>query len=303
MAKIAVLYGGTSSERDVSIQSGEFVYKSIDETKFDKDFFVFPEDKDKFIEKYAEYDLAIPVFHWIDGEDGQIFAFLNTLGVKSLYSDFSSHLICLNKNLTNSMLRKTSLNTIPSHLCQNIKQFEQLSIKGKIFIKPNQWGSSIDTGIFDNLQEAKDLVKQILKYDDVIVQKYIPIDREFSVSVFGDYNKQPQVAGITEIITKRDYFDYKAKYDLDQTREVTPADVDKKLEEQLKEQSLKVYKIFELKTLSRIDYIFHNDEIYFLEVNTIPWFTGSSLFPQALRHFGLNVTDFFSKQINQKLDS
>lgn len=302
MKKIAVLYGWTSSERQVSIKSGKFIYQSIDSSKFQKDYFIFPEDKNKFIENYKQYDLAIPVFHWKDGEDGQIFAFLNTLGIKSLYSDFGSHYTCLNKKLANSMLENKKINTIPTCLCKNINQFDQVDINGKLFIKPNQGGSSIDTWVFDNLDKGRELVQKILDYDDVVVQKYIPIDREFSVTVFGDC-QSPSMAGITEIITQRDYFDYQAKYDLKQTREQTPAKVSNNLQKKLKKQSLEVYKTFKLQTISRIDYIYHDNSLFFLEVNTIPGFTDSSLSPQALRQAGFSIQDFFTQQIKEKIGS
>lgn len=188
--------------------------------------------------------------------------------------------------------------TVPqSCLIQHIDDINTCKIKGKIFIKPNHGGSSLDIGVFENSEKAKKLIKTILQYDDVLIQKAIS-GREFTVSVIGDYDKKVTPIAITEIITSREFFDFDAKYTWSDTEEITPAQIDKKIQTSLEKISVAVYKRMKLRTLARIDFIYNKGKLYFLEVNTIPGMTEKSFLPQALAYHGYkSLGEFLEEEI------
>lgn len=283
MKKIALL-SGWIEEREISLKSAKNVQKHI--TKIHKvDIFILPEDINRFIQGYDDYDLIIPVSHGKYIEDGKIIALLEILKKPFLFSWSETHNICMNKYLT-SIIAQDLWFTIPQHyLIQDIDDIKTCKIKGRIFIKPNHWGSSIDIGIFDNITKAKKLIQTILKYDDVIIQQAIK-GREFTVSVIGDYDKKVIPIAVTEIITARDFFDFKAKYERVETQEITPAKINKKMQTILENISIILYKKLKLKTMGRIDFIYNRGKFYFIEINTIPGMTEKSLLPQALLYHG-----------------
>lgn len=301
MKKIAVICWWNSAEKEISIRSWKTWFNNVDSKLFKKDFFIFPDNYNKFIKDYKKYDLIIPVFHGVWWEDWEIFAFLKTLWKKYLYSDFETHCILMNKFFTNMFVKNLWYQVPKSFLVQKLQDFDNIKLLWKVVVKPNRWGSSVDTDIFDNLNKAKKLVKKILSYDDVIIQQAIKW-RELTVSLFGDYDKEIRMAWIIEIKTKRKFFDLKAKYDMKYTQELCPAPIDKKLEEKLEQISLDLYYRFKIKTLSRIDFIHSQEDWknYFLEINTIPWFTPVSLLPQSVLYYWFkSIQEFITYCISQ----
>jgi len=296
MKRIAILTWWIE-EREISLKSAKNVQIHLAK-KYKVDICILPEDINKFIQEYNDYDLIIPVSHGKYIEDGKIIALLEILNKPFLFSWSEAHNICMNKYLTSIMTQDLWF-TIPQHcLVQNTDDIKTCKIKGKIFIKPNHWWSSIDMGVYDNLSKANKLIKTILQYDDVIIQQAIK-GREFTVSVIGDYDKEVKAIAVTEIITSRDFFDFKAKYERAGTQEITPAKIDKKMQTALEHISITLYKKFKLKTMGRIDFIYNRGKFYFIEINTIPGMTEKSLLPQALLHHGYkSLGEFLEEYIN-----
>ena len=283
MKNIALLTWWTK-EREISLKSAESVKNHL--TKEHKvDVFVLPEDIHSFIKNYQKYDITIPISHWAYIEDGRIIGLLEIMEKPFLFSGAEAHSICMNKYLTNMIAKDLWLRTPEHFLIQQINDIPACKIKGKVFVKPNHWWSSIDIGIFKNIDEGKKLIQEILQYDDVIIQKAI-IWREFTVSIIGDYDKKIIPIAVTEIVTTRDFFDFKAKYERAETKEITPAKIDKKMKKELERMSISIYKRLKLRTLSRIDFMYSKGKFYFLEANSIPGLTGESLVPQALTYYG-----------------
>lgn len=295
---IAVLCWGESLEREISLKSWKYIFESID-SQFDKKFFDFPKDKNDFIKKYKEFDLVIPVFHWVWGEDWRVFAFLEELWLKYLFSDFSTHNLCMDKYLALNFLNDFQVNTGSYFLIQNIEDFDNLILDWKYFVKPNKWWSSVYNWLFDDKNHSKELVEKILDFDDVLIQEFIR-GEEFSVSLYWDYDRDIKVAWITQIFSENEFFDFDAKYNSKDTKEITPANIDKDLEKNLTNISKDIYKRLKLKTVWRIDFVINKTWIYFLEVNTIPGFTYSSIFPKALIYGWFeSIKDFFTDQIKR----
>jgi len=233
-------------------------------------------------------------------EDGKIIGLLEIMGKEFLFAWSEALCLCMNKYLTNMVIKDLWFTVPQDFLIQHIDDIKICKIKGKIFVKPNHWGSSIDIGIFDNINKAKALIQTILEYDDVIIQQAVK-GREFTISVIGDYNKKVTPIATTEIITSRDFFDFEAKYEWKDTQEITPAEIDKKMQTTLEKISVTIYKKLKLKTMSRIDFIYSKGKFYFIEVNTIPGMTEKSLVPQALAYHGYESLGVFLEECMREL--
>lgn len=295
MKKIALLTWWTK-EREISFKSAKNVENNL-RPKHKVDVFILPEDILKFIKQHDKYDIVIPMGHGAYLEDGKTIALLEMIDSKFLLSSSESHCICMNKYLTNLLVQDLGFTVPQSCLIQHIDDIKTCKIKGKIFVKPNHGGSSIDTGGFDNIAKAKRLIQRILKYDEVIVQQTVK-GRELAVSIIGDWDKKVTPIAITEAITSRKFLDFAAKYQWAGTQEITPADISKKKQTELEKITTTIYKRMKLKTLGRIDFIYSKGKFYFLEVNTIPGMTEKSFLPQALAYHGYkSLGEFLEESI------
>lgn len=298
MKQVALITGWDNKEREISLLSANNLLSNIDTSKFEVSLFDFPKDKEKFVNNYKIFDIVIPFIHWVWWEDWAITAFCEFVWKPYLFSTSEVHRLCLNKYLSNLFVRDIWVKVPKTYLLRDINDLSLVDINCKIFVKPCNWWSSVDNWVFENVSDAKELISKILTYDEVLLQEYIKKDREFTVSIVWDYHENPEVLAISEVITEKEIFDYNAKYRADWAKEIIHADLDNNLELKIKELSLKLYKSFKLKTYSRIDLMYYNDEIYFLEVNTIPWFTSMSFVPQAIISSWKSIKEF----LNEVLD-
>lgn len=280
---IAIITGWSSTEREISLNSASNVSQVIRDLWNDVDVFDFPSQRDTFLQDYAKYDLIYPCIHWVGWEDGQIAALATLLGKKYVFGSTMSHSLCLNK-YASTMLAQSAWLTVPETMyITDTETFASRENRRERFIvKPNSGGSSVDTAIFTNKQDAQQLIEKILTYDTVVIQNVIKA-RELTVSVFSVDDKDPEVLAITEIQHTHEFFDIEAKYD-PKTLEVTPAPIDEQLAKELRKLTIQAFKSFSCKDFARVDYLRDGKDIYFLEVNTIPWMTANSIVPRACGH-------------------
>jgi len=280
---IAIITGGTSTEREISLTSSRNVSAVLTGLWYQVAVFDFPTQRDDFLRDYAQYDLIFPCIHGVGGEDGQIAALATLLGKKYVFADTMSHSLCLHKYASTILAQQAGL-TVPATVhITTIQEFIDRNCQRERFIvKPNSGWSSVDTAIFTDKDAAQTLVEKIVAYDTLVIQNVIKA-RELTVSVFGTAKQEPEVLAITEIQHTHEFFDIQAKYD-PQTLEVTPAPIDTSLAEQLKALSIHAFKTFACKDFARIDYLRDGKDIYFLEVNTIPGMTANSIVPRACTH-------------------
>jgi D-alanine-D-alanine ligase len=184
---IAILTGGTSQERDVAIRSSIIFRENLPEA----DFYTFPEDLEQFLLNYTKYTLAIPVFHGTYGEDGQIFAFLKTLGIRTAFSPWEVHALTIDKFVTDTLIRRA--HPVPNE-CIIKRGMPIAPPPGEypFVVKPNRGGSTIGTNLVKDRIELEWAVKEIHTNhdDDALVQTLLP-GREFTVSILG--NDRPEV--------------------------------------------------------------------------------------------------------------
>ncbi len=285
---IALLTGWISSERSVALRSAENLGKWIEISGYTCDSFDLPNELLIFLENYKQYDFIVPMFHGTYGEDGQITAFLGTLGCKYASSDFSVHALCMNKYHTNLVIETIGI-CIPETIF--LKKWESIDtdiLSYPRFIKPNQWGSSVSNFIVKNPEECQYAINSITA-DDILIQSLIP-GREFTVWVYKDRD-WIHILPMVEICPKNEFFDFEEKYNTDGSNEVFK-DLPENIQKPLEEMSSKIYDFLDCRWVVRIDWRYDGENIYFLEVNTIPGFTSGSLVPKMWRNAGKNEKEF-----------
>jgi D-alanine-D-alanine ligase len=175
------------------------------------------------------------------------------------------------------------------------------NLKLPLFVKPNNGGSSIGMSKVSNADLLQEALEKAFKEDDqVLVEEYIR-GREFTIGVFR--HKGTVIAlPMTEIISKKDFFDYEAKYE-GASEEVTPAEADESITELVREAAKKAYSIFNCRGIVRIDFIFdaESGSPYMLEINTVPGQSAASIVPQQVRAMGWTLADFYSALIEECL--
>ena len=315
MKNVALIYGGNSSEAEVSIKSGKHVSENLDRSKYqvfeillkefdwrvqleggvsieiDKSDFSFLLNGEK-----VKFDLAFIMIHGTPGEDGLLQAYFEMLGIPfNTCSSFVST-ISFDKYACKSYLKDSGVRMAKDIFLHRADNYLVEDIVAKLglplFVKPCDGGSSF--GI-SKVKRVEDLVKAI---DDafsegttVLIEEAIE-GREFTEGIFLN-GKELVSLPITEIIPNNEFFDYEAKY-LGASREICPAEISSELESKIKEATIKIYNYFGCKGLVRMDYMVKDNEPYFLEINSVPGMTKMSLVPQQVRAYGLNMKEFFS---------
>lgn len=290
MKKIAILSGGTSSEREVALRSATFFKEFINN---DFDFYDFPTDLEKFLKNKDNYDLVIPVFHGQYWEDGKIFAFLEILWIKTTFSPYETHAICLNKYITNELVSKLGVE-VPK---QFLYKWKQELDSFPFIVKPNRGWSSMFTYKVENKDEFDEKIKYIKANttDDILVQDFIEAE-EYSVSIVAG-----EVLPIMKIQKEKgEFFDYENKYsDAPKIKETWP-EVEPSLEATLAFQSKKIYNFFNCRWYARVDFLVRWEDVYFLEINTIPWMTKWSIVPKSWELTGRSFEELIEKILCDK---
>nr|MDD3720540.1 ATP-grasp domain-containing protein [Candidatus Gracilibacteria bacterium] len=290
MKKIAILSGGTSSEREVALRSAAFFKKYLNK---DFDFYDFPSDLEKFLENKDKYNLAIPIFHGQYGEDGKIFAFLEILGIDTTFSKYETHAICLNKYVTNELVSKLGVNVPAQFLYNGRLDLDMFPL----IAKPNRGGSSMYTYKVSNIKEFNEKIADIKQHttDDILVQEFVEAE-EYSVSIVAS-----EVLPIMKVQKEKgEFFDFENKYsDAPKIKETWP-EIEPSLESSLAFQAKKIYNFFNCKGYARVDFLVKDNEIYFLEINTIPGMTEGSIVPKSWLKAGRNFGELVKVVVNDK---
>ncbi len=290
---IAILTGWTSSERSVALRSADNMSDWIVIAGSTYEVFDFPTQIEIFLTRYKSYDLVIPLFHGTYGEDGQITAFLKTLGCTYAYSAFTTHSLCIDKYQTNLFVEKMEIKIPITHLVEKYDDHSLLSFKDfPYIIKPNHWGSSIATSKVTDAIALSEACKSITD-DAILIQEYIP-GREFTVGVYIDqlgFHALPIIE--IKTIKKETFFDFSEKYETDGSNEVF-MEWEDQLQKKLADQSEKITKLLHCSGIVRLDYRYDGVNIYFLEINTIPGFTSASLIPKMWKRANKSENEYLS---------
>ncbi len=279
--KIGVLYGGISSEREVSINTGTQISQSLNRDKYDV-FEILVNDK-KDIFKCEGLDFVFIALHGNFGEDGQVQSILDSLGIKYNGCDFSTSSICMNKTIVKDILSNYGINMAKGKLL-NKKDYDLKNhgLNFPIVVKPNSGGSSVGVSICKSNDELLKSIEEAFLYDDkILIEEFIQ-GQEVTCGILNG-----QALPILKIIpTNGEFFNYECKYDNSTIEEV--ANFNENLDKKIKDDALKIFNILNCRVYSRVDFIIKDDTPYFLEINTLPGMTEGSLFPKIAREIGMD---------------
>ena len=265
--KIAVLMGGISSEKEVSLRTGAAITAALQRKGYDAFSLVL--DKDNFVTALTntEFDLAYVALHGEFGEDGRVQAFLDILGKKYTGSGYVESGISMNKTLTKKIL--DSYGVLSPKTYEKVEDIE----KYPVVIKPTTEGSSVGLYICQNEAEARNAV-EALEGKEILIEDFIK-GEELTVGVLNG-----EALGVLRIKPISGVYDYESKYTKGMTEYEFPAQISEASYDEAMKISAKVHKELNLKGATRSDFILRGEEMFFLEVNTSPGMTETSLLPK-----------------------
>lgn len=259
------------------------------------------------LEKFAEgdtggnkIDLVLPIVHGPYVEDGKLQGMLEMLGIPYVFSGTLASALSMNKFKTKLIAKKAGLIIAKDMVIGKKYKTEKIIKKLNLpaVVKPIELGSSVGISIAKNEEELKNAIDDALKYgNEVLLEQFIE-GRELTVAVMG--NKSPKALPVIEIIPKvSTFFDYKAKYEAGGSEEVCPADISDEVRKKVQKYAVKIFKALGCRDLARADFILSENDgkLYFLEINTIPGMTATSLAPQSAKAAGMEFSDFLDKII------
>ena len=292
--KIAVLYGGISEEREVSLRSGQNVYDALTSFGELKNNCILIDVKNHYrlveILKKEEVEYCYNILHGTFGEDGSIQGLLDCLNIKYTGENTLVSSVCMNKVYTKRIWQSSNIPTADFILLKDIYDKENDKINFPLILKPISNGSSVGVSLIKNKKEFEDKIKKIEKISDYFIEPYIK-GKEITVGLVRE-GKGIYTFPILGINTKNEIYDYDAKYTAGKTELEVPAKIDKKIEKKVIEICSSAYNILGCEGLCRIDAIIdENDKIYLMEVNTQSGMTNTSDIPAMAKSINIKFED------------
>lgn len=300
--RIALLAGGTSGEREVSLNGAAQVEKALAGEKFSVRRFDTATDLAELVAAKDEIDFAFILLHGLQGEDGTMQGLLNLLGIPHQGSGVLGSAIAMDKHLAKELYRMEGLPVAEWEIVtpENAKDAAQMVTRFglPLVVKPVREGSSLGMTIARTEAELLDGIEKALSHGrQVMVEQYIR-GRELTAGIIG--NDTLEALPLIEIVPGKEYtfFDYNAKYKPGATSEICPAPVSDEITRKAQDYAVRAHKVLRLRGYSRTDMMLdENDNIYLLETNTIPGMTATSLLPQAAAKHGLDFPTFLARLI------
>ena len=339
--RVALLYGGRSGEHEVSIRSARSIYATLKnkhsvfpifidkqglwwkvdatgqlpakkETGMDQ-VFLYPGVTEPTLhtaKAQLKIDVAFPVLHGTHGEDGIIQGALESAGIPYVGAGVAASAVGMDKALMKAMFVQAGLPVAPylwfyrskwkkdrEHVTQQID-----TLRYPLFVKPANLGSSVGIHKVHNQTELAPAVEDAARYDaKVIIEQGINA-REFELSVLGNEEAQASLPG--ELIPKREFYDYAAKYIEDTTELRIPAQVDEQQVRSMQQIALKAFHSIGCSGMARVDLFVDRDngDVYLNEINTIPGFTNISMYPKLWEASGVGFSDLLDRLLQLGLD-
>ncbi|MCM8777546.1 MAG: D-alanine--D-alanine ligase [Candidatus Omnitrophica bacterium] len=284
--RIAVLYGGDSPEREISLRSGKAVAEALKRKRHK--ILLIDTAKKNFVKKILGVDCAFIALHGEKGEDGTIQGLLEILGIPYTGSGVRASAMCMNKVITKKILL---YHKIPTPLFLEVKKDSPVKppFPFPVVVKPANMGSTIGIKITRNRKQMLSAIKECFKLDsEVFIEEYIK-GLEVTAGILG--NDNPKVLPVIEIETPTGFYDYKAKYTPGGSRHIIPARIEKRTLKKIEDIALNTYKILGCSGFARMEMIVKKGVPYVLDVNTIPGMTDTSLFPDAAKAKGISFEE------------
>ena len=287
---IAVLMGGYSTEREISLMSGKAVYKALLKNNVECFSFDLTEDNlDKLWIK--EFDKAFIVLHGRGGEDGYIQSLLDKRKIPFTGSGVEASNLCMNKAHTKDVWLKHELPLSPSIVATQGKPIDPIDFPLPWAVKPTMEGSSIGITKVENKNELDTALELAWQYnDEALIEHWIEGD-EYTVAILGN-----QALPSIKIISDHDFYDYDSKYFSNKTEYLCPSDLSDQQEKNIRAIAMKAFNLTGASGWGRADFILDKDKNpYLLEINTVPGMTSHSLVPMAAKAAGMNFEQLVLK--------
>ncbi|HLR66346.1 D-alanine--D-alanine ligase family protein [Virgibacillus alimentarius] len=293
--KIAVLYGGISGEREVSLSSGKGIIEALKKNKHEVIGIDFHPDKmHELID--LDVDLVFIGLHGKFGEDGRIQGLLDMLNIPYVGSGVLASALAMDKAKAKQIFDMHQIPTAKSSvfsITENTDKEELAKTINATFttpfvIKPNREGSTLGLTIIEDEEQVKNAIDNAAASDkSILVEEFIK-GKELTVPVLG-YTDKEKALPVIEIIPKNDLYDYESKYSPGGSEHIIPAQIDKKTTEKIQNYAILAHQVLGCKTYSRVDFILTENNVpIILEVNTLPGMTPTSLFPDAAKANGMS---------------
>lgn len=333
-----MLFGGESSEHEVSVSSARNVFAALDDTKYDV-VLVFIDKSGKwwlidnmsdpidvsnapqllpvlgtgsFITRHSNDQInpsvIFPILHGDNGEDGTVQGLASLMHIPIVGCGVLASAVAMDKVFTKELLEHNGIKTVPYevHIAgEALSSFHQLSEKlgSPLFVKPANSGSSVGVSKVNNDEELSVALASAHEHDKkVLIEKAITA-RELEIAVLGS-GSTAHVSGVGEIRPDRDFYSYESKYDSSsQTQAIIPADLPDEVSNQIKDIAKRAYLVIGCEGLARIDFFLSDDSIIYLnEINTLPGFTNISMYPKLWRQEGVSYSALIDALISDALE-
>ena len=320
--KVAIFTGGDSSEYVISMKSAKLVRKWLEaaghtcypvEVKGGKwtvhvDSAKVPLDKNSFGFKYKGQEVSFNyvwnTIHGTPGEDGKLQGFFEVMGIPYSSSNHQSSALTFNKYTCKSFLKQHQVLTPEASLVRKHMGTDLEDVAEKVgfpcFVKPNSGGSSFGATKVLRLEDLQPALDEALREDDeAIVERYIK-GTEVTCGLM-KIQDVFSIFPITEIIPKNEFFDYESKYMRGKAEEITPANISDDLSKQCQTMAREVYELCDCSGIVRVDFIIKGNQVYFLELNSIPGMSRESIIPKQVDSMGLKMEDVLQQVIEDSI--
>lgn len=323
---IAIIAGGDSSESVISLQSAETMKQVIDTEKYnvhtilvkdgqwtlvDPEYNGTPINKNDFslsVNSYSrtKFDCAFIGIHGTPGEDGKMQGYFDLVDMPYTTGGVMNMALTFNKYYCSQYLRNFDIKVAKSTL---VRKGDEIRTTGIVeitglpcFVKPNAGGSSFGISKVKTINDLKAAIeKAFTESDEVVIEEFIE-GIEVTSGLIKTADREI-VFPITEIVSKNEFFDFEAKYNAEQSTEITPARIDDEIAVNVKHLSSLIYDLVNCRGVVRIDYIIKGQSIYFLEVNTVPGMSKNSIIPKQVKEMGLELKDIYTLMIEDAIDN
>ena len=306
--KLALLVGGNSAEREVSYASAENILSCLDLNKYEVIRCNVPENfNTDWIKQLAQLkpDVVLSALHGGSGEDGSVQGLLKCMGIPFVGSGVETSAVCMDKSLCKTIMKSACIPVIDGILIKkgsDIFPYEETMcrIGFPLIVKPNRGGSSLGITVAKDMEQLKKAVKSVFDEfrDDALIEKYI-FGKEVTCAVLQG-EKGPEVISVLDINRKRGIFDYEAKY-VDKDWSGGISNLPEYMQDTIIGIAKKTFSLLGCEGYACVDMILMEEQVYVIEVNTLPGMTAKSLIPNAVKALGMDMGSFLDRLIEYKL--
>ena len=332
MIKLGVIFGGISTENEVSVKSATSVINNLDKEKYevyqiyiDKKGNWFEYNNNKSIENVIAYlknmDVVFPVLHGLYGEDGTIQGMLELIKVPYVGCGIIASSTGMDKTYTKIIFEKANINQAKHvyikdydgekiTLVESDLEEKKISLEESIelinqklnyplFIKPSRSGSSVGVNKAENREDLKEDIIEAFKYDSKVIIEQGIKGKEVECAVLGNSKIGVEASRVGEILSAEDFYTFDAKYENQNSKTVIPASITENQQEEIRELAKKAFKAIDGNGLSRVDFFVEENtgKVYLNEINTMPGFTNISMYPKLMEDFGYSYSSLLDKLI------